>query len=57
MVGVVAGERLRGLEWVWVAVAVPAVVLCSWVADPGEVPMGGLWYGFAAGLGQARWAG
>jgi drug/metabolite transporter (DMT)-like permease len=31
--------------------AVPAIVLCSWVADPGEVPMGGLWYGLAAGLG------
>lgn len=51
VVGVVAGERLSGLEWVGVAVAVPAIVLCSWVADPGEVPMGGLWYGLAAGLG------
>jgi drug/metabolite transporter (DMT)-like permease len=50
-VGVLAGERLSGLEWVGVAVAVPAIVLCSWVADPGEVPMGGLWYGLAAGLG------
>jgi drug/metabolite transporter (DMT)-like permease len=51
VVGVVTGERLSGLEWVGVAVAVPAIVLCSWVADPGELPMGGLWYGLAAGLG------
>jgi drug/metabolite transporter (DMT)-like permease len=51
IVGVVTGERLSGLEWAGVALAVPAIVLCSWVADPGEVPMGGLWYGLAAGLG------
>jgi drug/metabolite transporter (DMT)-like permease len=51
VVGVVTGERLSGLEWVGVAVAVPAIVLCSWVADPGELPMGGLWYGLAAGFG------
>lgn len=51
VVAVVIGERLSGLEWVGVGVAVPAIVLCSWVADPGEVPLGGLWYGLAAGLG------
>lgn len=46
-----SGERLGGLEWVGVVMAVPAIVLCSWVSDPGEVPFGGLWYGLAAGLG------
>jgi drug/metabolite transporter (DMT)-like permease len=51
VVGVATGERLSGLEWVGIAVAVPAIVLCSWVADPGELPLGGLWYGLAAGLG------
>ena len=50
-VAVVSGERLGALAWVGVAVAIPAIVLCSWVADPGEVPLGGLWYGLAAGLG------
>ena len=51
VVGVVSGEVLSSLDWVGVAVAVPAIVLCSWVADPGEVPLGGLWYGMFAGLG------
>jgi uncharacterized membrane protein len=50
-VAVMSGERLSGLDWVGVSVAVPAIVLCSWVAHPGEVPFGGLWYGLAAGLG------
>lgn len=50
-VALVSGERLGALAWVGVAVAIPAIVLCSWVADPGEVPLGGLWYGLAAGLG------
>lgn len=50
-VAVATGETLSGLDWVGVAVAIPAIVLCSWVADPGEVPFGGVWYGLAAGLG------
>jgi drug/metabolite transporter (DMT)-like permease len=48
---VVSGETLSGFDWLGVAVAVPAIVLCSWVADPGEVPLGGVWYGLVAGLG------
>lgn len=51
VVAVVSGEMLSGLDWVGVAIALPAIVLCSWVADPGEVPLGGLWYGLSAGLG------
>jgi drug/metabolite transporter (DMT)-like permease len=51
VVGLVSGETLSGLDWVGVLVAVPAIVLCSWVADPGEVPLGGVWYGLLAGLG------
>jgi drug/metabolite transporter (DMT)-like permease len=51
VVAVVSGEVLSPLDWVGVAVAVPAIVFCSWVADPGEVPLGGLWYGLFAGLG------
>jgi drug/metabolite transporter (DMT)-like permease len=51
LVAVTGGESLSGLDWVGVSVAVPAIVLCSWVADPGEVPLGGVWYGLVAGLG------
>lgn len=51
VVALVAGERLSPLDWVGVLVAVPAIVLCSWVADAGEVPFGGLWYGLLAGVG------
>ncbi len=50
-VALVAGERLSGLDWVGVIVAVPAIVLCSWVAERGEVAFGGLWYGLIAGIG------
>lgn len=50
-VALVSGEVLSGLHWSGVLLAVPAIVLCAWVADPGEVPFGGLWYGVAAGLG------
>lgn len=51
VVAILTGETLELLAWIGVAVAVPAIVLCSWVADPGEVSLGGLWYGLAAGLG------
>lgn len=51
LIAVTGGESLSGLDWVGVSVAVPAIVLCSWVADPGEVPFGGVWYGLVAGLG------
>ncbi len=51
LVAVVDGERPSALAWVGVAVAIPAIVLCSWVADPGEASNGSLGYGLAAGLG------
>lgn len=51
LVALVGGEVLAASTWVGVAIAIPAIVLCSWVADPGEVPLGGVWYGLAAGLG------
>jgi uncharacterized membrane protein len=50
-VALAAGEVLSGLHWLGVLLAVPAIILCAWVADPGEVPFGGLWYGVAAGIG------
>jgi len=55
MVPVVAaliqGESPSTLSWFGVALAVPAIMLCAWVTDPGELPGGGLVYGLAAGLG------
>jgi drug/metabolite transporter (DMT)-like permease len=46
-----SGEVLSALDWLGVALAVPAIVLSSWVADVGEVPLGGVGYGLFAGLG------
>lgn len=51
LVAVIGGETLSGLDWVGVVVAVPAIVLCSWVADSGDLPLGGVWYGLVAGIG------
>jgi uncharacterized membrane protein len=51
VVALSVGDTLATLTWVGVAVAIPAIVLCSWVAEPGDVPLGGLWYGLAAGIG------
>jgi uncharacterized membrane protein len=51
LVALLIGDRLSTSTWIGVAIAIPAIVLCSWVSDPGEVPLGGLWYGLAAGLG------
>jgi drug/metabolite transporter (DMT)-like permease len=51
VVAVIDGERPSALSWVGVAVAVPAIVLCAWVADPGENLTGSFGYGVAAGLG------
>ena len=48
---VVMGESPSSLAWLGVVIAIPAIMLCSWVADPGEVPFGGLRYGLIAGLG------
>lgn len=51
LVAVFSGDAIGGLTWLGVGIAVPAIILCSWVADPGEVPFGGVWYGLVAGLG------
>ena len=51
LVAVFSGDAIGGLTWLGVGIAVPAIILSSWVADPGEVPFGGVWYGLVAGLG------
>ena len=51
LVAVFSGDAIGGLTWLGVGIAVPAIILCSWVADSGEVPFGGVWYGLIAGLG------
>lgn len=48
---VVAGDPISTLTWIGVVVAIPAIVLCSWVGEPGDVPLGGVWFGLAAGVG------
>jgi drug/metabolite transporter (DMT)-like permease len=50
-VAVIGGERPSTLAWIGVAVAIPAIVLSAWVADPGESLKGSVGYGLAAGLG------
>ncbi len=54
-VAILAGERPSVLAWVGVAIAIPAIVLSSWVAEPGDVPYGGVWYGVVSGLGFGGW--
>jgi drug/metabolite transporter (DMT)-like permease len=51
VVAVIEGERPTVLAWLGVAVAVPAIALCAWVADTGEGERGGAGYGVVAGLG------
>jgi drug/metabolite transporter (DMT)-like permease len=51
IVAVIDGERPSVLAWVGVAVAVPAIALCAWVADTEEGERGGAGYGVVAGLG------
>jgi drug/metabolite transporter (DMT)-like permease len=51
LVALVKGDELATSTWIGVVIAIPAIVLCSWVSDPGDVPLGGVWYGLAAGLG------
>ena len=48
-VGVILGERPSPLAWVGIVLAIPAILLCSWVADRSGLPGGGLGYGIAAG--------
>jgi uncharacterized membrane protein len=51
VIAVAAGDPIGSWTWVGVVIAMPAIVLCSWVADRGDVALGGVWYGLAAGLG------
>lgn len=51
LVALTLGDDISVLTWLGVAIAIPAIVLCSWVADRGDLAMGGVWYGLAAGLG------
>lgn len=53
---IAAGEQLSAFTWTGVGVAVPAIVLCSWVSETGDVPFGGLWYGVLAGVGFGSYA-
>jgi drug/metabolite transporter (DMT)-like permease len=55
-VALIDGERPSPLSWFGVVVAIPAIVLCAWVADPGELARGSLRYGVAAGLGFGGFA-
>ena len=50
-VALLLGETLSVTTWIGLILAVPAIVLCSWVADRGDVPLGGVWYGLGAGIG------
>lgn len=56
LAGVVGGERPSGVAWAGIAVAVPAVVLSSWVAEPGDVALGGARFGVLAGIGFGGYA-
>ena len=51
VVAVIEGERPSIVAWLGVAVAVPAIALCAWVADTAEGEPGGAGYGIVAGLG------
>jgi drug/metabolite transporter (DMT)-like permease len=51
VVAVISGERPSLVAWAGVVVAVPAIVLSAWVADPGQSLRGSVGYGLAAGLG------
>ncbi len=54
--GVATGERPSALAWLGVAIALPAVVLSSWVADPGDTAFGGAHFGILAGVGFGGYA-
>ena len=51
MIAVIDGERPTPLAWVGVAIAIPAIMLSAWVAEPGGVPGRAFLYGVAAGFG------
>lgn len=52
---VIGGERPTSLAWIGIAIAGPAILLCSWVADRSDLHWQGLGYGLLAGLGFGGW--
>ncbi len=56
VVAVATGERPSTLAWLGVGLAIPAILLSSWVADPGDLPWGGSGFGVIAGIGFGGYA-
>lgn len=56
LIAVVGGERPSVVAWVGVALAIPAILLCSWVTTRGDIGWGGVGYGIVAGLGFGGYA-
>jgi drug/metabolite transporter (DMT)-like permease len=56
LVALIDGERPSVVSWLGVLLAIPAIFLCAWVADPGEVRGGGALYGLGAGVGFGGFA-
>lgn len=56
VVAVATGERPSTLAWLGVGLAIPAILLSSWVADPGDLPWGGFGFGVIAGIGFGGYA-
>ncbi len=51
LVGILEGDRQSARAWVGVAIAFPAIALCSWIADASALRAAGILYGLVAGLG------
>lgn len=49
-VAVVLGERPSLMAWAGVAIAIPAIVLCSGAGEGDGSRFGGIWYGVGAGV-------
>lgn len=47
--GVLLGERPSAVAWTGVAIAIPAIVFCSWAPVSGSAKGGGVAYGLGAG--------
>lgn len=56
VVAVATGERPSTLAWLGVGLAIPAMLLSSWVTDPGDLPWGGFGFGVIAGVGFGGYA-
>lgn len=56
VVAVATGERPSTLAWLGVGMAIPGIVLSSWVAESGDLAWGGAGFGVIAGLGFGGYA-